>query len=821
MHMAFFSVEQKCGLLERITHAKSLDALLDLLGEEIDKLGLVDGYIVNLLDAAVENLTSLKIRLPHEFRYLDKTYCGYKISLQGDVHNTNVSAYHGRCIARLNAGAGPDNERQILARWKVEECAALPLMSVHEPEVAPVGTLFLMKQRGALEERDLAIIGELAALFLAPMRFAQAGAFLKDFHQRYQSAASEHARALDFVIEINNLTALESVFDKFARDVFRQLAFESIGFFLLEENVLKNKMVAVADPRFRPVGDAWAAYLRDRHYALHSLAGGVPHAFLKNAPLMFHDIQELLHIPMSEIDTHTLKLMKTPRTLLLLPIRYQGKPIGSLAFFSVTQTVAMPRADLQLLEKLSAFLGTAIINCKNFALNQAHNAELERLATHDVLTGLPNRALLRDRLQQGIARWSRQEQKATIAFVDLDHFKDINDTLGHSAGDRALVVITNRLRDCLRLSDTVARFGGDEFVLILEDPDNNGGHDLVLQRVLASLCEPMRDLAQELTLSCSIGYCRYPDDGADVDTLLNAADVAMYQAKQLGRANIQCYSPDMRVAAGKRLTLEGKLRHAAENNELVLHYQPKADIRSGRIVGVEALVRWQNPELGMVSPGVFIPIAEESGLIVPIGDWILRTACAQALAWQQAGLHVPVAVNLSAKQFQAPGIAARVRDTLEATGLDPHYLELELTESMSMGNPEKSIEIMQSFKALGITLTIDDFGTGYSNLSYLQRFPLDKLKLDQSFVRDMAHSPEALAISQAVLAVAHSLHLKVVAEGVETPEQLQLLADSNCEEMQGYYFSRPLPAADCTRFLTEKRRLTRQQAEPRKAGAAH
>ena len=819
--MAFFSTEQKCTLLERITRAGSLPSLLDLLGEEIDRLDLVDGYIVNLCDAAGENLHSLKIRLPFEFRYLDKTYYGYKTSLKGDIRNTNVRAFHGRRVARLNAGEGPDNERQMLARWKVDECAALPLMSSEDPEAAPIGTLLLMKQGGTIDDRVFEIVAELAALFLAPIRAALGCAFLQDFHERFQRAAGEHARALDFVIEINNLTALESVFDKFAGDVFRQVPFECIGFFLLEDNVLKNKMVASAGERFKPVSDAWAAYVRERDYVLHSLAGGIPHAFLKNAPLMFHDVQELLHIPMSDTDSQTLKIMETPRTLLVLPIRYQGKPIGSLAFFSVTQPIAVGESDLQLLEKLSAFLGTAIINCKNFALNQAQNAELERLATHDVLTGLPNRALLRDRLQQGIARWTRQGQKATIAFVDLDHFKDINDTLGHSAGDRALVSITNRLRDCLRQSDTVARFGGDEFVLILEDPDNNGGHEMVLQRVLAALCEPIRDLVQDITLSCSIGYCCYPDDGEDVDTLLNAADVAMYQAKQLGRSNIQYYSPDMRVAAGKRLTLEGKLRHAAENNELVLHYQPKADLKTGRIVGVEALVRWQSPELGMVSPGVFIPIAEESGLIVPIGDWILRTACNQALAWQRAGLHIPVAVNLSAKQFQAPGIAARVRDTLESTGLDPHYLELELTESMSMGDPEKSIEIMQSFKALGITLTIDDFGTGYSNLSYLQRFPLDKLKLDQSFVRDMAFSPEALAISQAVLAVAHSLRLKVVAEGVETLEQLQLLAKSNCEEMQGYYFSRPLPAEDCTRFLSEKRRLTLHDIEPVAAGAAH
>ncbi len=805
--MAFYSTDQKCSLLERINKAPDLAALLDLLAEEIDRLGRVDGYVVNLCEPGGESITTLKIRLPADFRYLEKTYFGYKTSLKGEVSNTNVRAFHSRALARVSPLAGPESERQVLERWKVEECAAMPMMCEDGPDAAPAGVLMLIKRHGAIDDDTIAIIEELAACFIAPLRRAVGAAFLQDFHDRFQTAASEHVRALEFVIEINNLTALETVFDKFAGDVFRQVAFESIGFFLLEGDVIRCKRVASAEERFQPVSDAWFEFMRDKSYELRSIAGGVPHAFMKNAPLMFHDVQELLHIPMSPTDTEHLRILQTPRTLLVMPIRYQGRPIGCISCFSLTRTIEVPTTDLHLLEKLAAFLGTAIINCRNFAINQMQNAELERLATHDVLTGLPNRALLRDRLQQGIARWARQRQGATIAFVDLDHFKNINDTLGHSAGDRALVSVTERLRGCVRQSDTVARFGGDEFVLILEDTGRGDNHAAVLQRVLEAICEPIGDLPQDLALSCSIGYCRYPADGEDADTLLNAADVAMYQAKQLGRANIQCYTPDMRVEAGKRLALESKLRHAADNNELILHYQPKADLKSGRIVGVEALVRWQSPELGLVPPGAFIPIAEESGLIVPIGEWILRSACAQALAWQQAGLGIPVAVNLSAKQFQSPGIAARVRDTLDAIGLDPHYLELELTESMSMGNPEKSIEIMQSFKALGITLTIDDFGTGYSNLSYLQRFPVDKLKLDQSFVRGIADSPEALAISRAVLAVAHSLRLKVVAEGVETQEQLQTLANNNCDEMQGYYFSRPLPAEHCTRFLAEKRQL--------------
>ncbi len=805
--MAFYSNEEKLALLDGISKAEDLAALLDLLGASIERLAGIDAYVVNLCDHTGDSLVTLKIRLPAAFRYLEKTYYGYHTSLTGEVSNTNVRAMRSRALARLSAQDGPESERPALARWQMEECVAVPLYLGDGEEAAPVGSLMLMRQTGRVDDETLAIVRELAEFFLAPMRREVGAAFLQDFHDRFQTAASEHARALEFVIEINNLTALENVFDKFASDVFRQVAFESIGFFLLEDEVIRCKRVVSATPRYQHIADAWYEMMRDKSYELRSIAGGIPHAFLKNAPLTFHDVQEVLHIPMSETDAENLRIMETPRTLLVMPIRYQGQPIGCISCFSLSRTIEIPASDLQLLEKLAAFLGTAIINCRNFAINQMQNAELERLATHDVLTGLPNRALLRDRLQQGIARWSRQRQGATIAFVDLDHFKNINDTLGHSAGDRALVTVTARLRACLRQSDTVARFGGDEFVLILEDTGNGDSHGPVLQRVLEAMCQPIGDLAQDLRLSCSIGCSRYPEDGEDADTLLNAADVAMYQAKMLGRANIQRYTPDMRVEAGRRMAIESKLRHAVENNELVLHYQPKADLKSGRIVGVEALVRWQNPELGMVSPGVFIPIAEETGLIVPIGDWILRQACGQAQAWREAGLGVPVAVNLSAKQFESPGIAARVRDMLECAGLDPHFLELELTESMSMGNPEKSIAIMQSFKSLGITLTIDDFGTGYSNLSYLQRFPVDKLKLDQSFVRDMADSPAAMAIAQAVLAVAHSLRLKVVAEGVETREQLQLLIKNRCDEMQGYYFSRPLPAEQCTQFLGDKRTL--------------
>ena len=441
-------------------------------------------------------------------------------------------------------------------------------------------------------------------------------------------------------------------------------------------------------------------------------------------------------------------------------------------------------------------------------VRKQYKNELEQLATQDVLTGLPNRAVLRDRLEQGIARWARQGQGAVVAFLNLDHFKNINESFGHSIGDQVLAAIGRVLKAGVRRNDTVARIGNDEFVLILEEIGQVELHAL-LQRLLDGIGQPIKTLREEITVSCSVGYCRYPADATSADALLNAADTAMYRAKDLGRATISRYDPGMQNVASERMTMERGLRLALAQNQFVLHYQPKLDLASGRVVGLEALVRWQHPEQGLVAPVRFIPVAEETGLIVPMGDWIMRSACAQAAAWQRAGLaRMPVAVNLSARQFLQPDIVARVAAILQETGLRPDLLELELTESLSMDSPEKSIAVLGALKALGVTLTLDDFGTGYSNLSYLKRFPLDKLKLDQSFVRDMTQSSEALAIAQAVITLAHGLHLAVVAEGVETEEQLTLLRRQGCDEMQGYFFSKPLPVALCTKLLQSGRGLS-------------
>ncbi len=470
--------------------------------------------------------------------------------------------------------------------------------------------------------------------------------------------------------------------------------------------------------------------------------------------------------------------------------------------------------DVEVFTQCVTIHGRRVIQviARDNTLRKQYREELEQLATQDVLTGLPNRAVLMDRLEQGIARWGRNHQEAIIAFLNLDHFKHINDTFGHSMGDHVLTTIAKVLLRSVRQNDTVARVGSDEFILILDTLEEEDEPNIVLQRLFTSICQPFLALTQEMTVSCSIGYCHYPTDGTTADALLNAADTAMYRAKALGRSTISAYSADMQNQVTERMTLESRLRLAVRQNELVLHYQPKVNLKTGKIVGLEALVRWQHPEMGLISPMRFIPVAEEAGLIVPMGEWILRTACEQALTWQREGIaHIPVAVNLSARQFLQHDIVTRIKDIIETTGLAPHFLELELTESLSMDSPEKSIAVLIALKELGITLTLDDFGTGYSNLSYLKRFPLNKLKVDQSFVRDITQSNEAQAISQAIIALAHSLHLTVVAEGVETQEQLMLLTHYQCDEMQGYFFSKPLPVAQCTALLQSDKRLEKPE----------
>ncbi|MDF3036817.1 MAG: hypothetical protein K0S28_2091, partial [Paucimonas sp.] len=423
--------------------------------------------------------------------------------------------------------------------------------------------------------------------------------------------------------------------------------------------------------------------------------------------------------------------------------------------------------------------------------------QIEYQATHDTLTGLANRRFLQDRLAQSIAYASRYGHPLWVAFIDLDRFKFINDSLGHKVGDTFLRIIAERLQSAVRATDIVARLGGDEFVLVLSGNDDDDLPSNNIQRIMDVVTQPLDLDGKDFSVTCSIGVANYPADADRPETLIEYADMAMYRAKETGRNNFQFFTATMNERLNERLRIEQELHQAIERNELVLHYQPRVDLRGGEITGMEALIRWQHPELGMVPPIRFIGVAEETGLIVPIGDWVFRTACAQNKAWQDAGLcHLRVSINLSARQFAQPDLLQTIKDALRETGLEARYLEIELTESLMMSDVENAIHILQALKELGVYLSIDDFGTGYSSLAYLKRFPIDVLKIDRSFVSDIPANANDAAITSSIIALAHSLELEVVAEGVETAEQLAFLQQRNCDVVQGYYFSRPVPVTD-------------------------
>jgi diguanylate cyclase (GGDEF)-like protein/PAS domain S-box-containing protein len=429
-------------------------------------------------------------------------------------------------------------------------------------------------------------------------------------------------------------------------------------------------------------------------------------------------------------------------------------------------------------------------------------------ANYDGLTELPNRGLYYDRLKQALNQAQRRKGSVGVLFIDLDRFKNVNDTLGHELGDQLLKQVSGRLTQCIRAGDTVGRLGGDEFAIVLSEIAKAQDSGLVAQKVIDTLAKPFQLDGTEVFVTASIGIATYPDDSKDGDTLVKNADAAMLRAKGLGKNTYQFHVAEMNVRALERLQLETDLRRALERKELLLHFQPKASLASGEIIGCEALLRWRHPDKGIVSPAEFIPLLEDSGLIVPVGEWVIHAACEQIRAWQQAGIApVPIAVNLSPKQFQHQDICAVVDKALSEYAVDARFLEVEITESTAMQNAEDAIVTLRKLKTHRVQIAIDDFGTGYSSLSYLKRLPIDFLKLDRSFVTGLPDNADDASITRAVITMAHSLNLKVIAEGVETKEQLAFLASNGCDEMQGYYFSRPLPAPECTQFLRERRKL--------------
>ena len=431
-------------------------------------------------------------------------------------------------------------------------------------------------------------------------------------------------------------------------------------------------------------------------------------------------------------------------------------------------------------------------------------ADIENLAHFDQLTGLPNRALLNDRVKYLLSRAERENEPLAVIFLDLDHFKNINDSLGHTIGDKLLIEIARRIQDGIRDEDTVSRLGGDEFIILFPNTDSNSAM-LIATKLITTISQPFIIGPNELIITPSIGIALYPDDGKDFETLLKNADTAMYRVKSDSRNSFHFFTQEMQEHLSRNLLLVNALRHALERNELEVYYQPQVDIVDGRIVGAEALLRWNHPELGMIPPSEFIPLAESSGQIIEIGEWVLRTATRQTKEWMERGfLPMVVAVNVSAIQFRQLNFTTLVTDILDEIGLPPEYLELELTEAVTMHNPKLAIDIMNKLHAQGVRMSIDDFGTGYSSLSYLKKFKVYKLKIDQSFIRDIATDSEDRAIVTAIIDMAGNLGLHTIAEGVETAEQLAFLRLHGCNEIQGYYFSKPLPAKQFSEFVLKE-----------------
>lgn len=489
------------------------------------------------------------------------------------------------------------------------------------------------------------------------------------------------------------------------------------------------------------------------------------------------------------------------KSLLAVPISHLEHVYGRIYLCDKRDGTPFSAEDETLALNYAHTLALALDHAREMEQIRQQQKELDYLAHFDTLTGLPNRALLIDRMQQALRVAKRHRQKVAVLFIDLDDFKHVNDSLGHATGDRLLTAVAQRLLGCVRAEDTLARLGGDEFVVVLPELRDLQDAAIVAQKILMALEAPFAVEGHELFSRASIGISLYPTDADSADALLANADVAMYHAKRLGKNNYQFFASEMARLAHKRLQLESRLCRALERGELVLHYQPQVELESRRIVGMEALLRWNNPELGWVLPGDFIPLAEEIGLIVEIGAFVLQTALSQAKAWQEAGFPIRMAVNLSARQFQQNGLVETVLASLRQNGLAPSVLELEITETVLLQDTGNVLDVLTRLSSEGVRFSMDDFGTGYSSLSYLKKFPIGVLKIDRSFVRDIPNDENDVAIVSAILAMASQLNLETVAEGIETAEQLETLRERGCRYGQGYFFSQPLSSAETTALL--------------------
>jgi diguanylate cyclase (GGDEF)-like protein/PAS domain S-box-containing protein len=506
---------------------------------------------------------------------------------------------------------------------------------------------------------------------------------------------------------------------------------------------------------------------------------------------------EVFHI----IDGTTRERARNPMTLAVQENRTVGLTANCVLIRRDAYEMAIEDSAAPIHDRRGLVTG-AVIVFHDVSVARARLLEMAHQAYHDALTDLPNRLLLNDRLDRTIEIARRHKRRLAVLFMDVDRFKRINDSLGHQVGDQLLRSVAEQLTGCVRSSDTVSRQGGDEFVILLSEIEQASDAIVSVRKILEAIAEPHDIAGHEIHITASIGVSLYPDDGHDAETLLKNSDGAMYDAKERGPGRFQFFQADMNLRAVEWQSLDHGLRRALDRDEFILHYQPKIDLETGVMVGAEALIRWRHPNRGLLPPMQFVPIAEDSGLIVPIGQWVLREACRQARAWQDAGLRlIPVAVNVSAVEFRNPGFLDAVRLNLEETRLEPRYLELELTESVLMAHAESTISLLRGLKDLGVQLALDDFGTGYSSLSYLKEFPIDALKVDESFVRGISDDLRGAPIVLAIISMGRSLHHRVIAEGVETAEQFAFLQAQRCSEGQGFYFSRPLAAEQFAKLL--------------------
>ena len=518
---------------------------------------------------------------------------------------------------------------------------------------------------------------------------------------------------------------------------------------------------------------------------------------------------EALGFPLEQIfnivDEETGKAVENPITRCLREGRVVNIANHTALISKNGGTISIEDSAAPIRDRDNTIIG-AVLVFRDVSYKRNHLKELTHQAQHDALTGLPNRLLFNEHLKQSLAQEKRKQGKLAVMFLDLDRFKLINDTMGHNLGDLLLKTVAERIRQTLREGDTVARQGGDEFLVLLPGISNEFEAASVAERILSVIAKPFILDGDEIYISTSIGISLYPDDAGDPETLVKQGDTAMYYAKEKGRNNCQFFTEGLNIKTNQRLSTENSLRKALSREEFVLHYQPQVDLASGGVVGVEALIRWNSAEQGLVSPAVFIPIAEETGLIVAIGEWVLRTACAQNKRWQKQGFSpLRMAVNISARQFREPSFFESVKEILREAELDPQWLELEITESIAMDKCEASLQMLDAFKALGVRISIDDFGTGFSSLNYLRRMPIDTLKIDQSFIRDICTCGHGEEVVTAIIQLAKNLKLKVIAEGVETTNQRSFLKDKLCDEMQGFLFSQAVPSHEAERMFCRAR----------------